>query len=70
MESHEPAVGLLGVVVELNRLRQHLDCHINVAGVLLVLGEPEMRVESAAVKVLPRRIRPGVIAVLQKISPV
>jgi hypothetical protein len=41
-----------------------------VAGVLLVLGEPEMRVESAAVKILPRRIRPGVIAALQKISSV
>jgi hypothetical protein len=36
--------------------------------VLLVLGEPEMHVESAAVKILPRRIRPVVIAALQKIS--
>ena len=70
VEGHKPAVGLLRVTVETDCLFQHFDCRVLVACVFLVLRQSGMRVESAAVEIVSDRLKPGVVATLEKVTEV
>ena len=70
LEGHQPAVGLLGITVELDRAPEHLLRGVRRAELLLQFSEAKVRVERPAMEVLADRLDPLVIGVLDELAPI
>jgi len=70
VKGDEPAVGLLGVAVQVDDPLQGVDGGVGMAGVVFELGQAQVGIEGPAMQVLADQLDPGVVAARQQVAPV